>query len=369
MAPYKAWNYAIPLSPIPNLLKVSISVMPDNFSLRILSLFLVFAAIPGCAPPVPLERDLLIATATTGGTFYPVGVAIATLVSRDDTLDEPILASAITSSGSAENIAMLINGEVQMGIIQSLFASMAWQGSGFYENRPVENLRGMTMLWENVEQVVVARRLVSDGTIEDLKNRSNERISMGPRWSGSEVSASTIMEVLGIETGIDFGVAHLGYGPSADAMMNRRIAGMFLGAGIPTGAIIQAYAGMGNDNVAMLSFSDEQLSRLREFYPVWNRFVIPANTYPGQSNPVETLAQPNVLVTHADTDEEVIYQVLRILWENLDYLQRQHAATRSMSIEHATSGMPLPLHPGAVHFYRDAGLEIPATLISPEFKQ
>lgn len=342
--------------------------MPHHFSLRILPLFIVFALLPGCAPPVPLERDLLIATATTGGTFYPVGVAIATLVSRDDSLDEPILASAITSSGSAENIAMLINGEVQLGIIQSLFASMAWQGSGFYEDRPVGKLRGMTMLWENVEQVVVARRLVTEGTIDDLKNRPGERISMGPRWSGSEVSASTIMAVLGIESGVDFGVAHLGYGPSADAMMNRRISGIFLGGGVPTGAITQAFAGMGSENVVMLSFTDEHLYQLRQQYPVWTRFVIPPNTYPGQIQAVHTLAQPNVLVTHADTDDDVIYQVLRILWENLDQIQRQHAATRSMSIDRATQGMPLPLHPGAVRFYQDAGLEIPDELIPPELK-
>lgn len=320
-----------------------------------------------CAPPVPPERDLLIATATTGGTFYPVGVAMATMISQElgDT-DHQILASAITSSGSAENIAMLANNEVQLAILQALFGSMAWQGTGVYEGRPASDLRGLAMLWENVEQLVVLSRFAETGTIGDLRGFTGRRVSLGSRWSGTEVSAQTILNTLGFTPGKDFEPVHLGYGPSADAMLNRRISGMFLAGGIPTGAVTQTYAGLGSDSVRILSFTEDHIRRLRDDYPVWDRFTIPAGTYPGQDKPIETIAQPNILATSAKVDEEVVYRVLRTIWENLDTLHRHHAATRSMTLENAIDGLPVPLHPGAVRFYRENAIDIPEKLLPPK---
>ncbi len=326
---------------------------------------LVILAAAGCQPPVPRERDLLIATATTGGTFYPVGVAMASLISREPAEGGPVLASAITSSGSAENIVMLDNGEAQLAILQALFGSMAWKGTGVYEGRPVAGLRGLAMLWPNVEQVVVARRFAESGGGDDLRALDGRALSIGSRWSGTEVSARTILTTLGFSPGVDFQMAHLGYGPSADAMLNRRVSGLFLAGGIPTGAITQVYAGLGADNVTMLSFSPEHVARLRSVYPVWDAFTIPADTYPGQSEPVRTIAQPNILATSAEVSDEVILHVLRAVWNNLDTLHRHHAATRSMSLETALDGLPLPLHPGAVRFYREAGVPVPEELLPP----
>ena len=110
------------------------------------------------------------------------------------------------------------------------------------------------------------------------------------------------------------------------------------------------------------------LARLRARYPIWNRFVIPANTYPGQTEPIRTLSQPNVLATTATADEEVIYLVVKAIWTNLDYLHRQHAATRVMTLDHAIAGMPLLLHPGAIRFFRGAGLTITEELLPPEMR-
>jgi len=243
---------------------------------------------------------------------------------------------------------------------------MARQGTGVYVGRPASSLRGLGMLWQNVEQVLVFRRFAKTGTIDDVAGMSGEIISLGPRSSGTEVSGRTIMSTLGFEPGRAFDVANLEYGPSADAMQNRRIAGLFLPGGIPTGAISQAYATLGADDITLLEFSDAHLARLRARYPIWNRFVIPANTYPGQTEPIRTLSQPNVLATTVTANEEVIYLVVKAIWTNLDYLHRQHAATRVMTLDHAIAGMPLPLHPGAIRFFRGAGLTIPEELLPPE---
>lgn len=342
---------------------------------RFLSAFIFVLAVvccagPGCRPPVAPERDLLVATASVGGTFYPVGVAMASLWGRE-LADDDILASAITSSGSAENIRMLELHEAQVAIVQSLFASMAWKGAGFYENRPQTELRAMTMLWPNAEQFVVARS-GDAGAVEPVTETlwalRGASISLGPRWSGTEVSGRTILEQLGFDAEADFRLARLGFGPGADALANRRIRGMLIGAGIPTAAITQVYAGIGARQLTFLEFTDDDVRRLRQGFPVWERFVIPPDTYPGLEQPVRTVAQPNILVTSAAVDEEVVYLLVKTLWRHIDILQSQHRATRSMRLEGAVDGLPLPLHPGALRFYREEGVEIPPALLPPQRK-
>ena len=101
------------------------------------------------------ETKYVIATASTGGSYYPVGVGIATIVSIKLAQEHKITFSAITSAGSNENIDMLGKGEVNFAILQGLYGSMAWQGKGKYEGKAQKNLRSITMLWENVEQIPV----------------------------------------------------------------------------------------------------------------------------------------------------------------------------------------------------------------------
>jgi TRAP transporter TAXI family solute receptor len=324
--------------------------------------------LPGCGAHYPPERDLLLATATTGGTYYPAGVAIATLVTRELGVRDQIYLSAITSSGSAENISLLDGDEVQLAIIQALFGSMAWQGTGYYEGRPVPSLRSLASLWANVEQVVVLAHLAPTGTVADLTQLQSRRFSVGPKWSGTEVSATTLMRLLGFAPDRDFALAHLGYSPSVDALQNGNIAGMFIAGGIPTGAITRAMASMGPGRLTLLEITGDQWDVIRSAYPIWTRFEIPIGTYPGQARAIQTIAQPNLLVTTSRASEEVIYRVVKTLFSRLESLHKMQAATRSMSLSGALEGLPVPLHPGAARFYREQGLRIPETLTPPEWR-
>lgn len=337
-----------------------------RFAAQAIATAIGLALLGGCEPTVSPERDLIVATASTGGTFYPVGVALANRINADHRA-AGIQASAITSSGAMENLAMLRSGEVQLAILGSLQGVMAWRGVALFDGWPQQDLRSIAGLWPNVEQAVLSKRYVTTGTLADLGRLDGRRLSVGPRWSGTEVATRIILETLGIAAGQAFRPVYLGYGASADALQNHQIEGFFFGAGVPTSAVTQAYAARGGDNVALLSVSDEQLATLRRHYPVWDRFVIPANTYPGQTEPVQGIAQLNFLGTRADVDEAIVYAVTRSLWEGLEDLQRTHAATRSMALERALDGLVVPLHPGAAQFYRERGLTIPEHLLPPEW--
>lgn len=321
---------------------------------------------PGCSPRIPPERDLLLATASAGGTYYPVGVAMATLVTRKLGPETGLNMSAITSSGSAENIALLLNREADLAIIQSLFGALAWEGRGMYDGRPVRNLRSLSLVWENVEQIVAYRRNAPTGTVADLDLLHGKRLSIADKWSGTEISARTLLTALGHDPDRDFDLAYLSYGPSVEALQNRRLDAMFLAGGVPTGAVTQAFAAVGPEDLALLEFTPDAIARVRAQYPLWNEYVVPAGTYPGQDQPLHTLSQPNLLVAHAEVDEQVVYDLLACIYGNLPELNRMHRATREMSLGRALRGLPVPLHPGAVRFYREAGLDIPAALLPPE---
>ena len=309
------------------------------------------------------EQKFIIATASTGGTYYPVGVGIATIASLKLAKKYKMTFSAITSAGSGENVDMLDKGEVNFGILQGLFGSMAWQGKGKYKGHPRKNLRSITMLWQNVEHFVVYNQYAPTGNIMDLKNLYGKPFSIGKRNSGTRVSGQTIMKTLGIDYN-KMNLQYLGYTPSAKALQNRKIDGMNIPAGPPASAVTNAFATIGADKIKILEFSDDNIKKIQASYPVWTRYIIKAGTYPGLKKDVYTIAQPNLLVATKDTPEEVVYLLTKTIYENLPFLHSVHKATLAMSLQKAIDGLPMPLHPGAAKFYREKGIKIPARLIA-----
>jgi TRAP transporter TAXI family solute receptor len=311
--------------------------------------------------PAQAAKSLIIATATTGGTYYPVGVAIGTLISIKLAKSDQITATAINSAGSAENVQMLKNKECDLAILQGLYGMQAYNGKGSYAGQPMQGMLGISMLWQNVEHFALLAKYAKSGTILDLKGL-NEKFSIGKRGSGTEGSGRHIFAGLGIEPDKDFTTEYLGYNPSVDAMQDGRIAGANIPAGVPVSAITQMYAMLG-DKATVLDVTDEQLATINGDIELWTRFVIPPDTYPGQTKPIKTIAQPNLLVATNDLDEETVYKITKTIYENLPFLNNIHAATKAMAIEKAIAGMPMPLHPGAVKYYQEVGVAVPEKLI------
>ncbi len=310
-------------------------------------------------------RSYILATATTGGTYYPVGVALATLTKVKLEPSEGIAMSAISSAGSGENVKLLRENQAQFGILQGLFGAWAADGSGMLEAEgPQPHLRSISMLWQNVEHFVVTRDMAKTGTIDDLKEFGGAGFSIGARNSGTEGSGRAILAGLGIDPDAVFEVAYMGYTPTAEALQNGTIKGANVPGGVPVSAVAQAFASLGGDLV-ILSFNEEQVARANSAFEVWPPYEIPADTYPGQSEAVTTIAQPNFLAVNEDVPEDDVYLITKTMYENLPFLQNIHAATKDMALEKAIDGLPLPLHPGAVRFYEEQGMTIPDKLKPP----
>lgn len=310
------------------------------------------------------ERKYVLATANIAGTYYPVGVALATLTKIKLEPGHGLSLTAVRSAGSAENLELMRKGEAQFAILQGLYGSWAWEGKGQFAGQgPQANLRSITMLWQNVEHFIVQSDYVQTGTVTDLENLTGKRASLGQGQSGSIGSSSYILASLGWEATEDFELVDLTYNDSADAIRRGDIQVMSIPGGPPVTAVARAFSALGKD-IRVLDFTEEQVGLVNRRQPLWSEYVIEANTYQGQDRPIRTIAQPNFLAVNADIGDEDVYYIVKTIYNNLDFLHNIHPVTAAMQLEEAISGLPVPLHPGAARYYREMGVEIPDALIS-----
>ena len=334
-----------------------------NDILKPLKLCLLAAAL-AAAPAVHAQNSsYILATASTGGTYYPVGVAISTLTKVKLEPGSGIGMSAVSSAGSGENIRLLRDNEAQFGILQGLYGYYAATGTGpLAEDGPQKALAAVSMLWQNVEHFVVASDRADSGTMADFAALKGESVALGNRNSGTIGSNAAILGGFGLDIYADFNLVEGGYGPAGEALQNGQVAGISTPAGPPVGALSRLFAAAG-DRVTLLNFTAEEQRKADNGRDLWTEFRIPAGTYPGQDAEVTTIAQPNFMATRADLPEEDVYQITKTIYENLPFLHAIHPATKAMAVEKAIAGLPLPLHAGAARYYKEMGLDIPERLM------
>jgi TRAP transporter TAXI family solute receptor len=328
------------------------------------AVLVLFILLTSCSDELNRARPYVLTTATTGGTVYPVGVALATIAHAQLAETEGISLTAISSAGSLENVKLLRDNQVQFAILQGPFGAWSWAGEGPVSS-PQTHMRSVSALWQNVEHFVLLSELATTGEIMDLDNLDGERYVLGARNSGAEQTGRFILETLGIDYEEKFNLAYMGYGPTTSAIQDGNIVGMNIPAGAPVSSITQAYALLG-DRMTILNWTQETLDKINAKYPLWDWYDFPPGTYPNQDKLIRTIGSPNVLVTRDDISEEVVYNVTKVIWENLATLQEIHGATKDMRLEIAIDGLGAPLHPGAIRYYREVGLEIPARLLLEE---
>jgi hypothetical protein len=333
-----------------------------NIARRTLGMGAAAAAVGSTAASAQNARSYVLTTATTGGTYYPVGVALATLIKVRLQARLGLDMSAISSAGSTENVKLMRENQAQFAIIQGLVAQFAGTGSGPFRAEGVQsNMRGIMPLWFNFEQFVIERSLATTGNIMDLTNLYGRRYSMGARGSGLETMHLWIFPNLGIDH-TKFEPVYMGYGPTAEALQNGTIQGGNFEAGPPTGSLTQAMASAGS-RLRFLHFNAEDIRRANGGSSLLVKGVIPAETYPSQTEAWETAKLPNYFTCNAAVPEEDVYLVTKTIFENLPFLNNIHAATREINLEEVLGGYPFPLHPGAIRYYREKGMTVPPALI------
>lgn len=302
-----------------------------------------------------------IGTGNTAGTYYPIGGLIANAISSPPGARPcgdggpcgvpGLVATALASSGSVGNINAIEAGQIEAGFTQSDVAYWAQTGTGLWEGQPaVEKLRLIANLYpESIH--LVAR---ADAGIESVADLRGKRVSLDEPDSGTLVDARIILEGYGLSES-DVRAEFLRPDQAAARMREGQMDAFFFVGGYPAGAIAELAS---QHDIKLIPIDGEAADKLRETYSFFASNSFPAGTYSGQDKTVATLSVGAQLVTSADQPEELIYAITKALYS--DSARRLFAAGHvkggSITLENATKGAGIPLHPGAEKFYREAGM-------------
>lgn len=300
-----------------------------------------FAA--GCGGNSEVRPQFLsLGTAPPGGAFFVVGGALAEVLG-----EAGMRVTAEATKGSGENIRRLASGELDLALSNAAVTYFAARGEdGWGREYPVQ---AVMTLAPNVATFVSPRRQEVTG-IRDL---AGKRVVVGVAGAGFEHFIRPILEAHGV-TYDDFVPLYNTQAGAVDMLTDDSAAAAFLGGAVPTASIVQATAGM---DTRLVPLDPEVRSALPHRYPFYREAVIPAETYRGQDEDYLGLDVGSMhLITRADADPETIYRVAQTLWEQRASVVEKHPAGRAINEENAVRSTGVAFHPGAVRFYREAGI-------------
>ncbi len=317
------------------------------FAALSLALLTIYAA-PATAQ---VKNRISIATGGTGGVYYPLGGGMAALISKNIPDTE---ATAEVTTASVDNVKLLHGNRV--GLAFSL-PDTAWDGySGVIKGLPHKaNIRALMALYSNFMHIVAA-----DGSgIKSVADLKGKRVSTGSPGSGVEVKGLRVLEAYGL-TPKDFkSQERLGAAESAGALKDRKIDAFFWDGGLPTGAVLDLAATPGI-KINMIAHGDAIPKMVAKYGPLYFASNIPKGLYKGIDEDTPVAAATNLLIANEKLDENLAYQITKLLLEHTADLVAVHKAASEISLKNAVVGSPIPFHPGALRYYKEKGLKLPA---------
>ena len=322
---------------------------------------LAFAGVASAQAP----EFFRIGTGGAGGTYFPIGGAIANAISNPPgskacedggSCGVPnLIAIAQSTNASVQNNLAVSNGELEAGMTGASSLFEMYHGIGKFEGQALPNLRIVANLFPEDMHLV----LPSGATLADLADLEGKRVGVGQAGSGTQVNVLQILGEYGV-TRENMEAAELNNSQSAAQLADGQLDAYFYVAGWPVAAMVQLATTKGMD---LYSFSDEEIAKIGEMIPSYAPSVIPAGAYEGLDEDVQTVAVGAILVVNEDADEELIYEITKALWNDntRKLLDNGHAKGKQITLETALDGvanLDVPLHPGAARFYEEQGMSL-----------
>lgn len=294
---------------------------------------------------------LSIGTAGTGGVYYPYGLGLAELWTKTVT---GIQAAAEITGGAVENIKFCHKGETTFGVAPNDLVQMGYYGSGPFQENP-QNIRAMFVMYPNVLHGVAPKKL-GIHSIEDFRGR---KVSMGAPGSGTALMTRLVLQRgLGIRFS-GFKVVRFSFNQTIEALKKGKIDIGFFNVAPPAASIARILA---THEMHLIGFSDEQLSEIIVKNPFYSGFIFPVHFYEDQNEEVKVPAVWNLLICNADADENLVYGFVKNVFENNEFLIKAHPFAKYTTPENTIQYSGIPLHPGAINYLKEMGMEVPEHL-------
>jgi TRAP transporter TAXI family solute receptor len=284
-----------------------------------------------------------IGTGSTGGTYYPVGSAMASIWNK---VIPDMKAASQSTGGTAQNIQLMESGEVEVGFTDGLYY-FAYNGLNSFEGKAQTYLRGAMPLYPEPVQLVVAE----GSGIKSIKDLKGKSVVVGAVGSGTENTTRMLLKIVGIDPDKDIKAQNLGLSEAASAFADKNIDAAFMTAAIGSSAVVEVTT-MGTGH--LIPLEDDVIEALHKELPYYSAFDIPANSYKGQTESLKVAATWNILSVHEKLDADLVYTMVKALYDNKQDLVNVSANMSFMDAKEM-GVIQIPLHPGAEKYYKEIG--------------
>ncbi len=293
------------------------------------------------------QRQLIFTTGALGGGFYAIGGGMAAYINN---VVKTVSITAQASGGVNENLNRLETGVADIGLSSHWDAYQAYRGEGQFKKR-FTNMLGLGILFKNWSEPYTIKKS-GIKTFSDLKGK---KISVGAAGGSMHKFMSMYLKAHGIDPEKDVKLFHLPPMESVDALRDGRIDAVMEIAAIPTAALTDLSI---THPITIIEFAPGLREKFLKENPMFVPLTIPAGTYKGVDKDVPTVGMLAIWACRKDLPEDIVYEIVKAIYSNegLAYLKKVHSAAQSITREDAAKNMPIPIHPGAIKFYKEAGL-------------
>ena len=317
---------------------------------RVMSLFLACGLLLSASLAFAGPKHLTLATGGTSGVYFPLGGAIAQVISTNS--DGKFSVTAQATGASGENMRLVQAHEVDSALVQNDVADAAFKGTEpFRPDNKMTDVVAIGRLYPEYLHVVASK----DSNVKTLEDFKGKKVSVGARGSGNEVNCRQIFKYFGLDYK-NIEPIFLPYGETADQFKDRQLDGFVFTIGTPNPAIQDITTAQ---EVAFVPLEGKKVDELVNTFPFLVKDAIPAGTYKGQDKPVPTLSVQCILVVNKNMSEEDVYAMTKALYDNLDDVSKAHNKGSEISVERAAEGITIPFHPGAAKYFAEKGVKLP----------
>ena len=304
-------------------------------------MMLTMAACGGSA-----STKMTMGTGGTTGTYYGYGGVLAQYIKNNAGIDVTV----VSTDGSKANIQSIASGDYQLGTVQSDVMAYAWDGTrSFEDDGKVDSFRVVAGLYAETVQLVTMNPEIK--TVADLKDKA---VSIGAPGSGVYFNAIDVLEAAGL-TEEDIKAQYQSFADSTDALKDGKIDAAFIVAGSPTPAITELCT---TNQAYLVPIDGEVAENMMAACPYYTVHTIPAETYNGQTEDVQTVTVKATLIVSAAASEEDVYNLTAAIFDNAEAITAENNKGAELSVENATSGMTVPFHAGAAKYFAEKGVEV-----------
>ena len=303
------------------------------------------ASAPAAAPSTGATEYLSLGTGGVTGTYYPLGGALANLLTNNV---PGYNCTAESTGGAVENAWLLARGEIDLGFVDASTVFQAQNAQGDFSDGGAKSIKAVMSIYNEIVQLVSCNPDIT--SIADL---AGKKVAVGSAGSGTEVMARTLLGLYDMDYD-DIEEDFLGFGDASTGLKDKTLDAAIIWAGAPTSGLLELGA---QNDFYMIDIPADKMALLKESQPFCVEATMDSSIYSGMKNTANTISVPATICAREDLSEQLVYDFLKATFDNLQTVAESHAQGANLSLETCLLGIETAeLHPGAVKFYTEKGL-------------